>query len=83
MGDGGYLGNPGVIIPYRKPGKGKDLPEWQDELNTVHKRVRARVEHTLAHMKSWNILRNCRRKRTGVWYATLGVAQMRNLTMTG
>jgi hypothetical protein len=83
MADGGYLGNPEVIIPYRKPGDGKDLPEWQEELNTVHKRVRARVEHALAHMKSWNILRNCRRKRLGVWYATRGVALMRNLAMTG
>jgi hypothetical protein len=82
MADGGYLGNPKVIIPYRKPGKGKDLPEWKEELNTVHKSIRARVEHSLAHMKSWNILRNCRRKRTGVWYATLGVALMRNLAMT-
>jgi hypothetical protein len=82
MADGGYRGNPAVIMPYRKPGKGRELPAWQKELNTVHKRVRARVEHTLAHMKSWNILRNCRRKRTGVWYATRGVALMRNLAMT-
>jgi hypothetical protein len=82
MADGGYLGNPGVIIPYRKPANGEDLPEWHEELNTVHKRVRARVEHALAHMKSWNILRNCRRKGDGVWYATLGVAQMRNLAIT-
>jgi len=82
MADGGYLGNPQVIIPYRKPRKGSDLPEWQEGLNTVHKRVRARVEHALAHMKSWNILRNCRRKRRGVWYATLGMALMRNLAMT-
>jgi hypothetical protein len=81
MADGGYLGNPGVIIPYRKPGKGQNLPEWQEELNIVHKRVRARVEHALAHMKSWNILRNCRRKGDGVRYATLGVAQMRNLAI--
>jgi len=83
MADGGYLGNPEVIIPYRKPGKDNTRPEWQEDLNTVHKRVRARVEHALAHMKSWNILRNCRRKRTGVWYATLGVAPMRSLAMTG
>ena len=82
MADGGYLGNPEVIIPYRKPGKGKDLPEWKEDLNTVHKSIRARVEHALAHMKSWNILRNCRRKGDGVWYATRGVAQMRNLAMT-
>ncbi|MBE1461466.1 hypothetical protein H4W33_000478 [Kibdelosporangium phytohabitans] len=33
-------------------------------------------------MKSWNILRNCRRKHDGVWHATRGVAQMRNLTTT-
>ena len=59
MADGGYLGNPGVVIPYRKPVGGEDLPERQEELNIVHKRVRARVEHALAHMKSWNILRNC------------------------
>lgn len=82
MGDGGYLGNPEVIIPYRKPGKGKELPEWKEELNAVHKSVRARVEHALAHLKSWNILRNCRRKGEGVWYALRGVVLMRNLAMT-
>lgn len=82
MADGGYLGNPEVIIPYRKPGKGQQLPEWKEDLNTVHKSIRARVEHALAHLKSWNILRNCRRKGNGVWYALRGVVQMRNLAMT-
>lgn len=43
--DGGYLGNREVIMPYRKPGKGRTLPDWREDLNTVHKRVRARVEH--------------------------------------
>lgn len=84
MADGGYQGNPEVIMPYRKPREGQPpLPQWKQDLNTVHKRVRARVEHALAHMKSWNILRNCRRKRDGVWHATRGIAHMRNLTMTG
>lgn len=82
MADGGYQGTREVIRPYRKPTDGGELPEWKDELNSVHKRVRARVEHALAHMKSWNILRNCRRKRDGVWHAASGVALMRNLTMT-
>jgi hypothetical protein len=83
MADGGYQGNPEVIMPYRKPREGQPpLPQWKEDLNTVHKRVRARIEHTLAHMKSWNILRNCRRKRDGVYYATCGIAQMRNLAMT-
>ncbi len=83
MADGGYQGNPGVIMPYRKPSEGKaPLPQWKQDLNTVHQRIRARVEHALAHLKSWNILRNCRRKRDGVYYAACGVAQMRNLAMT-
>jgi hypothetical protein len=33
-------------------------------------------------MKSWIILRNCRRKRDGVYHATRGIALMRNLAMT-
>lgn len=82
IADGGYQGNPGVIMPYRKPVNGSELPEWKHELNAVHKRVRARVEHALSHMKSWNILRNCRRKRDGVYYATGAVAHMRNLAMS-
>ncbi len=57
-------------------------PSEPADLNTVHKSVRARVEHALAHMKSWNILRNYRRKRDGVWHAARGVAQMRNLATT-
>lgn len=81
MADGGYQGNPGVVMPYRKPNNDNDLPEWKQKLNTVHKRVRARVEHTFAHMKSWNILRNCRRKGRSIFYATSGVALMRNLAM--
>jgi hypothetical protein len=72
MADGEYRGNPEMILPYRKPGKGREVAERQEKLNTVHKRVSARVEHALAHMKSWNILPNCRRERTGVWHATLG-----------
>jgi hypothetical protein len=48
----------------------------------VHKRIRARVEHALAHLTTWTILRDCRRKGLGVWHAALGVAQMRNLAMT-
>jgi hypothetical protein len=82
LADGGYLGHPEVIVPYRKPRYGPPLAVWQEQLNTVHRRVRARVEHALAYLKSWNILRNCRRKGIGVWYAIQAVALMRNLTMT-
>ncbi|BCJ30117.1 transposase [Actinocatenispora sera] len=82
MADGGYQGNPEVIMPYRKPREGEPpLPQWKQDLNTVHRRIRARVEHCFAHMKSWKILRDCRRKQRGVWYAAAGIALMRNLTM--
>ena len=68
MADDGYQGNPEVIMPYRKPPEGSQLSAWKTDLNTVHKRIRARAEHALAHMKSWNTPRNCRRKRDGVWF---------------
>jgi hypothetical protein len=64
--DGGYQGNSEVIMPYRKPRKGQPPPHWKEDPNTV----RARVEHTLAHMKSYNILRNYRRKRDGILHST-------------
>lgn len=83
MADGGYQGNHDVIMPYRKPLDGQPpLPQWKQDLNTVHRRVRARVEHALARIKAWKILRDCRRKGRGVWYAARGVALMHNLTMT-
>jgi hypothetical protein len=34
------------------------LPQWQEDLKAVHRHVRARVEHTLARMKEWKILRD-------------------------
>jgi hypothetical protein len=83
MADGGYQGNPQVIMPYRNPREGEPpLPQWKQDLNTIHRRVRARVEHALAHLKSWKILRDCRRKKLGVWHAVRGIALMRNLAMT-
>jgi hypothetical protein len=82
IADGGYQGT-GLVIPYRKPADGGRLPAWKDKLNRTHRRVRARVEHGLAHLKSWKIMRDCRRKGDGVWYAARGVALMRNLAMTG
>ncbi|PPK65583.1 DDE superfamily endonuclease [Actinokineospora auranticolor] len=52
MADGGYQGNKGVITPYRAPRDGTALPRWKDDLDTIHRGVRARVEHTLARLKN-------------------------------
>ena len=47
----------------------------------MHKRIRARVEHALCHMRCWTILCNCRRTGDGVYHATAAVALMRNLVL--
>jgi hypothetical protein len=44
-----------------RPSTRSELPEWKEDLNSLHRTVRARVEHTLARMKCWKILRDYRR----------------------
>ncbi|EEP72364.1 transposase [Micromonospora sp. ATCC 39149] len=62
MADDAYRGNPEVIIPYRKPTDGSELPDWKKDLNRQHRTVRAQVEHALARMKTFKILRDYRRR---------------------
>lgn len=50
IADGGYQGT-GLVIPHRRP-VGGELCEWKQEHNRSHKKVRARVEHVFARMKS-------------------------------
>jgi hypothetical protein len=83
MADGGYQGNPGVVMPYRKPRDGTELADWQEDLNATHRRVRARVEHALADMKTWKILRDYRRAAHTLAATASGIAFLRNLTITG
>ncbi|SCE24411.1 hypothetical protein GA0115234_106923 [Streptomyces sp. DvalAA-43] len=48
-----------------------------------HRKVRARVEHAFARMKTWKILRDCRLKGDGVHHAMLGIARLHNLALAG
>ena len=48
-------------MPYRKPRDGSELPDWKEDLNATHRTIRARVEHVLARMKNFKILRDYRR----------------------
>lgn len=52
---------PEVIMPYRKPRDGSELPDWKQDYNPGHRKVRARVEHCLARLKTYKILRDYRR----------------------
>jgi hypothetical protein len=83
MADGAYRGNPEVIIPYRKPDDGTALPQWKEDLNAVHRSVRARVEHTLARMKQWKILRDYRRAAATLTDTAAGIAHLYNIVTTG
>ncbi|KLL12536.1 IS5/IS1182 family transposase [Protofrankia coriariae] len=83
MADGGYHGHPEMIMPYRKPLDGQPLPEWKEELNRVHRKVRARVEHTLAGMKTWKILRDYRRQARTLGVTAAGIAHLYNISRAG
>jgi hypothetical protein len=80
MADGGYQGNPEVIMPFRKP-SGGELPAWKAEVNTGHKRVRARVEHSLARLKCWKILRDYRRAASTLEHTASAIANMHNIAL--
>ncbi|MGW5458516.1 transposase [Streptomyces sp. NPDC003996] len=82
IADGGYRGT-GLIIPHRRERDQAELPTWKEEHNASHRKVRARVEHAFARIKTWKILRDCRLKGEGVHHAMLGIARLHNLTLTG
>ncbi|MFF4881204.1 transposase [Streptomyces nigra] len=82
IADGGYRGT-GLVIPHRRERGQAELPAWKEEHNTSHRKVRARVEHAFARMKSWKILRDCRLKGDGVHHAMLGIAHLHNLALAG
>ncbi|MFE7444523.1 transposase [Streptomyces chartreusis] len=81
IADGGYRGT-GLVIPHRRERGQAELPAWKEEHNASQRKVRARVEHAFARMKTWKILRDCRLKGDGVHHAMLGVARLHNLVLT-
>ncbi|MGW2090091.1 transposase [Streptomyces sp. NPDC001880] len=80
IADGGYRGT-GLVIPHRRERGQTELPAWKEQHNRSHRKVRARVEHAFARMKTWKILRDCRLKGDGVHHAMLGIARLHNLTL--
>ncbi len=82
IADGAYRGNPEVVIPYRQPTDGTAMAQWKEDLNVVHRSVRARVEHTLAQMKVWKILRDYRRAAHTLTDTASGIAHLYNIVTT-
>lgn len=78
MADGGYRGNTEVIMPYREHSADEDLPPWQEEINATHRRIRARIEHAPAGMKTWKVLLDYRRAASTLGDTASGIAHLRN-----
>jgi hypothetical protein len=58
LGDGGYRGIGSITTP-RRDHTGRII---HDHHYRAHRRIRARVEHVIARLKDWQILRHCRRR---------------------
>jgi DDE superfamily endonuclease len=58
LGDGGYRGITSITSP-RRDNAGRII---RDQHYRTHRRIRARVEHVIARLKDWHILRQCRRR---------------------
>ena len=83
MSDGCYRGNPEMIMPYRKPRDGSELPEWKQDYNAGHRKIRARVEHALARLKTYKILRDYRRAARTLAVTASGIAHLHNIALAG
>jgi hypothetical protein len=58
LGDGGYRGITSITGP-RRDRTGRII---HDNHYRIHRRIRARVEHVIARLKDWQILRQCHRR---------------------
>lgn len=58
IADGDYRGTV-LLVPHRRERGQAELPAWKEEHNGSHRKVRARVQHVFARMKSWKIHRDC------------------------
>jgi hypothetical protein len=72
----------GLLMPHRRKVGQRELLAWKERDNIAHRKVRAHIEHTFAAMKCWKILRDCRRRGRGVYWATTGIAHLHNLALT-
>jgi hypothetical protein len=76
LADGGYRGVPELITPvFRKNSIIRDRA-WRS-----HRKRRARVEHALAQLKTWRVLRDHRRQGRHLDTTLRAVAALHNLRL--
>lgn len=79
LGDGGYR----RITTITGPRRGPDRRIIHDDHYRRHRRIRARVEHTTARIKDWQILRQCRRRGEAINHSPHIIAGLWNLKCCG
>jgi NAD(P)-dependent dehydrogenase (short-subunit alcohol dehydrogenase family) len=75
LGDSGYRGITSITTP-RRDQTGRI---FHDDQYRVHRRIRARVEHVIARLKDWQILRQCRRRGDAINHNLQVIAGLWNL----
>ncbi|WP_179295719.1 transposase family protein [Mycobacterium avium] len=75
LGDGGYRGIRAIAGPQRDH-SGRII---HDAHYRKHRRSRARVEHVIARLKDWQILRQCRRRGQAINHSLQIIAGLWNL----
>jgi Transposase DDE domain len=75
LGDGGYRGISSITTPPRDQ-TGRII---RDNHYRTHRRIRARVEHVIARLKDWQLLRQCRRRGDAINHSLHIIAGLWNL----
>jgi hypothetical protein len=75
LGDGGYRAITSITTP-RRDHTGRII---RDDHYRVHSRIRARVEHVIARLTDWLILRQCRRRGEAINHSLQTIARLWNL----
>jgi hypothetical protein len=75
LADGGYRGIEELITPVFRGGRIVRDGAWRR-----HRKRRARVEHAIARLKTWRVLRDHRRRACQVFVTVKAVAYLHNLT---
>jgi len=90
LADGGYRSFPGAVTPPRVNTQALTLFRMNYQAGEVavavvaeHRRVRARVEHTIARLKDWRMLRQCRRRGPAISDAVRAVAYLHSVRLGG
>jgi hypothetical protein len=75
LGDGGHRDVPAITGPQRDH-SGRII---HDNHHRKHRRIRARVQHVIARLKDWHILRQCRRRGQAINHSLQIIAGLWNL----